>query len=107
MDRLRHQPIFIGMALLAVGCALAAASGCTLMATAMYVIQGSNTSADFGGLKGKRVVVVCRPITSLHFRDTSVSRMTLWSPGRYGGLPSVAMRRRPSSSAARDVVMPS
>jgi hypothetical protein len=74
MDRLRHQPILIGMALLAVGCALAAASGCTLMATAMYVIQGSNTSADFGGLKGKRVVVVCRPITSLHFRDTSVSR---------------------------------
>jgi len=74
MDRLRHQPILIGMALLAVGSALAAASGCTLMATAMYVIQGSNTSADFGGLKGKRVVVVCRPITSLHFRDTSVSR---------------------------------
>jgi hypothetical protein len=74
MDRLRHQPILIGAALLVVGVALAAASGCTLMATAMYVIQGSNTSADFAGLKGKRVAVVCRPITSLHFRDTSVSR---------------------------------
>jgi hypothetical protein len=74
MDRLRHQPILIGMVLFVVGCAFAAASGCTLMATAMYVIQGSNTSADFAGLKGKRVAVVCRPITSLHFRDTSVSR---------------------------------
>ena len=44
------------------------------MATAMYVIQGTNTRADFAGLKGKRVAVVCRPVTSLHFRDSSVSR---------------------------------
>ena len=50
------------------------ASGCNLMATAMYIIDGQNTKADFNGLKGKRVAVVCRPVTSLHFRDSSVSR---------------------------------
>jgi hypothetical protein len=44
------------------------------MATAMYVVSGQNTPAEFAGLKGKRVAVVCRPVTSLHFRDSSVSR---------------------------------
>src|SRR6476660_7458306 len=73
MDRFRKQPLLVVLVSIAsAGCV--AATGCTLMATAMYVIQGSNTPADFNGLKGKRVAVVCRPITSLHFRDASVSR---------------------------------
>lgn len=54
--------------------AAAIASGCNLMATAMYVISGQNTPAAFDELKGKRVAVVCRPVTELHFRDSSVSR---------------------------------
>src|SRR6476660_1180474 len=73
MDRFRKQPLLVVLVSIAsAGCV--AATGCTLMATAMYVIQGSNTPADFNGLKGKRVAVVCRPVTSLHFRDSSVSR---------------------------------
>jgi hypothetical protein len=74
MDRLRTQPLCIILALIAVASGLTTSTGCSLVATAMYVIQGANTKADFDGLKGKRVAVVCRPITSLHFRDASVSR---------------------------------
>lgn len=74
MDRLRTQPVALTLALLALTGGLLSSSGCTLMATAMYVIQGANTAADFDGLRGKRVAVVCRPVTSLHFRDSSVSR---------------------------------
>jgi hypothetical protein len=73
MDRLRKQP---ALCILAVALSLPGAlvtSGCSLMATAMYVIQGANTRADFDDLAGKRVAVVCRPVTSLHFRDSSVS----------------------------------
>ncbi len=56
------------------GLALALASGCSVLATAMYIIEGTNTKADFNQLKGKRVAVICRPVTSLHFRDSSASR---------------------------------
>ena len=74
MDRLRKQPLCVAVAILSLWGMLAVGSGCTLMATAMYVIQGSNTAADFNGLNGKRVAIVCRPVTSLHFRDSSVSK---------------------------------
>lgn len=74
MDRLRSQSVWILLALAAVGAGLTFASGCNLVATAMYVIEGTNTRADFNGLKGKRVAVICRPVSSLHFRDSSVSR---------------------------------
>lgn len=74
MDRLRTRPVCLLVSLVMLVWGLMTSSGCSLMATAMYVIQGSNTRADFNGLAGKRVAVVCRPQTSLHFRDSSVSR---------------------------------
>ncbi len=74
MDRFRTQSLGPILAVVAAASALAITSGCNVMATAMYVIQGTNAHADFDGLKGKRVAVVCRPVTSLHFRDSSVSR---------------------------------
>ncbi len=74
MDRLRAHARNLALALAAAGTVAVAASGCNLMATAMYVIQGTNTPAEFTELRGKRVAVVCRPVTSLHFRDSSVSR---------------------------------
>jgi hypothetical protein len=74
MDRLAKQPVCLFLALVSAVSGLTISSGCNLMATAMYVFQGTNTHADFDGLKGKRVAVVCRPVTSLHFRDSSVSR---------------------------------
>jgi len=74
MDRLPKRPICLLLALVAAVAPVMLASGCNLMATAMYVVSGQNTPAEFSGLKGKRVAVVCRPVTSLHFRDSSVSR---------------------------------
>jgi hypothetical protein len=74
MDRLRTPPWCLFWILTTALVSLAIASGCNLMATAMYVIAGQNTPAAFDGLKRKRVAVVCRPVTSLHFRDSSVSR---------------------------------
>jgi hypothetical protein len=73
MDRLQKQS---SLRLATVWVLLASLSlqGCNLMATAMYVIAGQNTPAAFDGLKGKRVAVICNPVTSLHFRDSSVSR---------------------------------
>jgi hypothetical protein len=74
MDRLRTQSWSLLATVALVLAPLAVASGCNLMATAMYVIAGQNTPAAFNGLKGKRVAVVCRPVSSLHFRDSSVAR---------------------------------
>jgi hypothetical protein len=74
MDRLRKQPACVFFALVAAASGMTISSGCNLLATAMYIVQGQNTRAEYEGLKGKRVAVVCRPVTSLHFRDSSVSR---------------------------------
>ena len=53
---------------------LSAVAGCNMVATAMYVINGTNVPAEFNDLKGKKVAVVCRPITALQYRDASVAR---------------------------------
>jgi hypothetical protein len=74
MERLRSHQWCIAVACLTIAASLSMASGCTLLATAMYIIEGTNTKAAFTGLKGKRVAVVCRPVSSLHFRDSSVAR---------------------------------
>ncbi|MEX2114953.1 MAG: hypothetical protein WD845_17300 [Pirellulales bacterium] len=74
MDRLRSQSIVMTSMVASLALGLALASGCSVLATAMYIIEGTNTKADFNELKGKRVAVICRPVTSLHFRDSSASR---------------------------------
>ncbi|REK07895.1 MAG: hypothetical protein DWQ37_20855 [Planctomycetota bacterium] len=74
MDRNRMQLAKLVFGLALVVSPLAITTGCNLMATAMYVVSGQNTPAEFTGLKDKRVAVVCRPVTALHFRDSSVSR---------------------------------
>lgn len=51
----------------AVGCA-------STLATALYVIKGTNVDAEYDGLKGKRVAVVCRQLASLQYRDSTVPR---------------------------------
>jgi len=53
---------------------LSVMAGCNMVATAMYVINGTNVPADYDGLKGKKIAVVCRPIASLQYRDASVAR---------------------------------
>jgi hypothetical protein len=49
--------------------------GCQgLMVTAMYLMHGNNVDPDFAELKGKKVAVVCRPLMTLQYRDTNVTR---------------------------------
>jgi hypothetical protein len=74
MDRFRSGRLWVAVPLiLAVACA-SISGGCNVLATAMYVIEGHSTAAEFDKLKGKKVAIVCRPVTSLNFRDSSVSR---------------------------------
>lgn len=52
-----------------------APSGCTgALATAVWVLKGPNVDAEFDGLRGKRVAVVCRPLVSLTYRDSGVAK---------------------------------
>jgi hypothetical protein len=50
-------------------------TGCaSTLATALYVIKGTNVDAEFRDLKEKRVAVVCRQLASLQYRDSNVPR---------------------------------
>jgi hypothetical protein len=61
--------------LLMVLAALAAAGGCTsALATALWVFQGASVPAEFDGLRGKQVVVVCRPLTSSVYANPGVAK---------------------------------
>jgi hypothetical protein len=55
---------------------LAAHCGCSsILATGMYVFEGgNNTPAEFEGLKGSRVVVMCKPPSSSEFRHAGAAR---------------------------------
>jgi hypothetical protein len=55
--------------------ALAVAGGCTnLLFTAAYLIQGTDSPAECDKLTGKKVVVVCRPVVALQYRDARVDQ---------------------------------
>lgn len=73
MDRTRRQ-FLSGVLTLAGATGLAASSGCNIVATAMYVITGNVQTAECKLLDGKRVAVVCRPVTSLQYRNSGVAR---------------------------------
>jgi hypothetical protein len=50
-------------------------AGCAkVLATAVYVIKGTNVPAEYPGLKEKRVAVVCRQLAMLQYRDSTVPR---------------------------------
>ncbi len=49
------------------------AGGCSVLPFAAYLIKGISTPADFNGLKGKKVAVICRPVASLQYQSSSVA----------------------------------
>jgi hypothetical protein len=49
------------------------AAGCSAFTGLMYVMGANDTPAEYNGLKGKKVAIVCRPITSLHYQDSHVA----------------------------------
>jgi hypothetical protein len=51
------------------------AAGCAnVLAGAMYVLDGTNVDAEYKGLQGKRVAVVCRQLASEQYNDPNVTR---------------------------------
>ena len=48
--------------------------GCSTLLTAAYLLQPADVPAEFPGLRGKHVAVVCRPIVELEFSDAGVAR---------------------------------
>ena len=62
-------------ALLLASAVMASFGGCqAAMATAMYLIKGTDVDPEYAGLKGKKVAVVCRPITELNYANSTVGR---------------------------------
>jgi hypothetical protein len=49
-------------------------TGCSTLLTVAYLIQPADMPAEFNGLKGKTVAVVCRPIIELEFTDAGSAR---------------------------------
>lgn len=70
-SRWNIRPALIGL-LAAV--LMATGSGCSMLLTAAYVLMPEDTPAEFAGLKGKHVAVVCKPIVELEFADASSGR---------------------------------
>ena len=62
--------------LLAVAVSLLAITlgGCSTLGTIAYLIQPNDVPAEFDGLRGKHVAVVCRPIVELQFSDAGSAR---------------------------------
>lgn len=48
--------------------------GCSTLLTVAYLVQPADVPAEFAGLKGKKVAVVCRPIIELEFTDAGSAR---------------------------------
>jgi hypothetical protein len=67
-----HRP-FIPLALLVL-LAMPLLAGCSTLFTVAYLIQPADMPAEFDGLKGKKVAVVCRPIIELEFTDAGSAR---------------------------------
>jgi hypothetical protein len=61
------------LALLAV-VALPLLTGCSTLLTVAYLVQPADVPAEFAGLKGKKVAVICRPIIELEFSDAGSAR---------------------------------
>lgn len=71
---LRWNQRIICFALL--GIVLVTSSGCihSILATGLYLVQGGNfVSAEYDGLKGQRVVVVCRPPSSHEYQHAGAA----------------------------------
>ncbi len=55
--------------------AVATAGGCTsALATAVWLIKGPDIPAEFNGMRGERVAVVCRPLTNSMYSNPNVAK---------------------------------
>ena len=63
-----------GIRLTALALTMPAFCGCSTLLTAAYLFQPADVPAEFKGLRGKHVAVVCKPIVELEFSDASSAR---------------------------------
>jgi len=53
----------------------AGSAGCVgALTTAAYLLRGTDVPAEFTGLKGKKVAVVCQPMVAMQVRNSTVAR---------------------------------
>jgi hypothetical protein len=69
---MRRSTLILAVFAVAV-CVAAFSSGCNVLHHAYYVIKGNNVPAEFGGLKGKRVAVVCVSSSSSYGVDSETT----------------------------------
>jgi hypothetical protein len=70
-----HRPTRTLLVLAAAALVPALAGGCSMITTVAYLVQPENDApAEFKGLRGKHVAVVCKPIVELEFSDASSAR---------------------------------
>jgi hypothetical protein len=50
------------------------AAGCQALLGLAYLVKGTDVPAEYDGLKGKKVAVVCRPLDAFQFRNGGVAR---------------------------------
>lgn len=64
-----------GSALAALATILIAATlvGCNMLSVAAFIIHDDNLPAEYNGLVGKRIAVVCRPACQLEYADASAA----------------------------------
>jgi hypothetical protein len=63
------------LSVLLLGLAILPAVGCTaLLTTVAIMFWGDDIDAEYAGLKGKEVAVVCRPPTDLKYQDSHVGK---------------------------------
>jgi hypothetical protein len=71
MPALSRRLLWPCLAALAV---LPAVAGCSTLLTVAYLVRPNDMPAEFAGLKGKKVAVVCRPVVELEFSDAGSGR---------------------------------
>ena len=74
VDKSSHSMPRTSVGLAIIACLALAASGCTAMAAAAYIVKGANVDAEYEGLWDRRVAVVCRPVSELHYSRSNIAR---------------------------------
>ncbi len=60
--------------ILALSLVAVALGGCSTLGTIAYLVQPNDVPAEYEGLRGKHVAVVCKPIVELQFSDSGSAR---------------------------------
>ncbi len=60
--------------LTALGLLTAASAGCTVLETAALLIKGTDTAAEYEGLEGKRVAIVCKSVQMEELNNSGMAR---------------------------------